>query len=101
VLAESVQFDGTAVAIFIAIAVVIIVVGVGALVLGFVLAPRAARGSQTAMGWWVVALAVEAFPTLGSFGSFGSGGFHWSQLIMPAILTAQIGLFLWTKRNVG
>jgi hypothetical protein len=101
VLAESPQFDGTAIAIFIAIFLVVAIVSLGSIVLGFVLAPRAARGSSKAMGWWVVALAIEGLGCLSSLGALASGGLNWRVPILPAIVAAQLAIYFRAKRNLG
>jgi len=100
-LAETIKLDGGVIALIIVLLLIFFVVSVGTVVLGFVMAPRAARGSQTAMVWWTVALVLEGFACLGSIGSLAAGRVSLSTPVMPLIVAAQVAIYVRAKGDAG
>lgn len=100
-LAETVSIDGGTLLLILAALVLIVALSIAIVVFGFVLAPRAGRGSQRAMGWWIVIVALETLYALGSVAALLSGDFSLFVLLPPAIIAGQVALFLQARREAG
>ena len=100
-LAETVSIDGGTLLLILAALVLVVAVSIAIVVFGFVLAPRAGRGSQRAMGWWIVIVALETLYALGSVAALLSGDFSLFVLLPPAIIAGQVALFLQARREAG
>ena len=101
VLAETVQIDTGTVVLILVIFGLIVAAGVAIVVLGFVLAPRAGRGSSAAMGWWLFALSLEVLWCVGSLSFIVRGEFTVWVVVPPVLLAAQLALYFQAKRDAG
>jgi hypothetical protein len=93
VLAETVSIDGRLLALALFLLLLVAVVSICSIVGGFVLAPRAARGSSMAMAWWVACLSVEGLSALGSVASILTLSLNPFALVMPAVIAWQVVIF--------
>ena len=100
-LAETVSIDGGAILLFAIVLLLIAAVAVAIVVFGFVLAPRAGRGSRRALVWWVIVLVLEVLYALGSVAGIMSGDFTVLVLLPPAIIACQVAMFLQARKSVG
>lgn len=100
-LAESVSIDGGTLLLILAAVLVVLGIAVAIIVFGFVLAPRAGRGSQRALVWWVVIVAVEVLYALGGVAAVVAGDFSLLVLLPPAIIAGQVALFLRARKGTG
>ena len=100
-LAETVSIDGGTLLLILAALVVVLALSIAIVVFGFVLAPKAARGSGQAMGWWIVIITLESFYALGSVARLLTGDFALFALVPPAIIAGQVALFLQARREAG
>ena len=100
-LAETVSIDGGTLLLILAAFLVVAALSIAVVVFGFLLAPRAGRGSRQALGWWIVMLALEAFVSLGSVASILAGDFSIFVLLPPAIIAGQVALFLQARKDAG
>ena len=92
-LAETVSIDPGILILFLVIAFVILAVSVAVVIGGFVLAPKAGRGSSRAKTWWIVCLGLEALSIPGSVVALLSGEFNPGIVVMPAIIAGQVALY--------
>lgn len=100
-LAETVSIDGGTLVLILVMLLALLALAVGLVVLGFVLAPRAGRGSKRAFVWWVVIVALEALYTLGGVVAIFTGDFSLFGLVAPAIIAGQVALFLQARKEAG
>jgi hypothetical protein len=100
-LAETVSIDGGTLLLILAALVLVVALSIAIVVFGFVLAPRAGRGSQPALGWWIVIVALETLYALGSVAALLSGDFSLFVLLPPAIIAGQVALFLQARKDAG
>ena len=100
-LAETVSIDGGTLLLILAALLVVAALSIAVVVFGFLLAPRAGRGSRQALGWWIVMLALETFVSLGSVASILAGDFSIFVLLPPAIIVWQVALFLQARKDAG
>lgn len=98
-LAEAVSLDGGTLLLILVVGVLFLALSVAVLVFGFVLAPRAGRGSRRALGWWVAIVAVEGLYCLGSLAAVLGGDFSPGVFLPPLIVAAQVALFLQARRD--
>jgi hypothetical protein len=101
VLAETVSIDGGTLLLILAALVLVLALSVAVVVFGFLLAPRAGRGSQRAMGWWIVILALESLYALGSVAALLSGDFSLFVLLPAAIIACQVALYIQARKDAG
>ena len=100
-LAETVSIDGGTLLLILAALALVVALSITVVVFGFVLAPRAGRGSQRAMGWWIVIVALETLYALGSVAALLAGDFSVFGLLPPAIIAGQVALFLQARKEAG
>lgn len=100
-LAESVSIDGGTLLLVLVLGLLLIALSVAVVVFGFVLAPRAARGSQRALAWWIVILAIEALYCVGSVAAVLSGDISLWTLAPFVVVAAQVATFLEARRHAG
>jgi hypothetical protein len=100
-LAETVSIDGGELLIILVVAAAVVGLAIAVVVLGFVLAPRAGRGSGSAQGWWVLILALESLFALGSVAALLAGEFSIGVLVPPAIIACQVAMFLQARKDAG
>lgn len=93
-LAEAVSLDGGALALVLIVSLVFLAAVVVVIVMGFVLAPKAARGLPRAMGGWIAALALEGLIWLASLPALLQGGVSVFAILVPGFVIAQVALFL-------
>lgn len=101
VLAETVSFDAGDIAVILAILAVMVLATAAVVVFGFILAPRAGRGSSQAMGWWVVILALEGMSGLGSVVRIFTGDFTVWAFVPLTIIGGQVALYLRARKAAG
>jgi hypothetical protein len=99
VLAETVSLDGGALLIGLVIALLALAVLAAVVTLGFVLAPRAARGSRAAIAGWVVVLAVEGLLCAGSVAAVIRGNLSMFVFLFPAVVAGQVACFVAARRR--
>jgi hypothetical protein len=97
-LAETVSIDGGELLVLLVITFVLLAVAVAVVVFGFVLAPRAARGSSRAMAWWIVILVLEGLYGLGAVAAVLTGDFTLWTFTPLFIVAGQIALFVSARR---
>ena len=100
-LAETVSIDGGALLLILVALLVVVGLAIGLVVLGFVLAPRAGRGSQRALVWWVVIVALELLYAVGAVAAVFAGDFSPLVLLPPAIIACQAAMFLQARKDAG
>ena len=100
-LAETVSIDGGTLLLILAALVLVVALAIAIVVFGFILAPRAGRGSGRALGWWIVIVALESLYALGSVAALLSGDFSLLVLLPPAIIAGQVALFLQARKEAG
>ena len=100
-LAEAVSIDGGTLLLILAALVAVLALSIAIVVFGFVLAPRAGRGSQRAMGWWIVIIVLESLYALGSVAALLSGDFSLLVFLPPAIIACQVAMFLQARKVAG
>ena len=100
-LAEAVSIDGGTLLLILAALLLVFAIGVAIIVFGFVLAPRAGRGSRRALVWWVVIVAVEVLYALGGVAVIFDGGFSLSLLVPPAIIAGQVAIFVQARKDAA
>lgn len=100
-LAESVSIDGGTLLLILAALALVLAATVAIIVLGFVLAPRAGRGSRRALAWWVVIIALESLYALGYVGAILAGDFSLGVLLPPAIIAGQVALYVRARDGQG
>ncbi|MDP1806503.1 MAG: hypothetical protein Q8K72_15110 [Acidimicrobiales bacterium] len=100
-LAETVSIDGGTLLLILASLLVVAALSIAVVVFGFLLAPRAGRGSGRALGWWIVILALESFVSLGSVAAILAGDFSIFVLLPPATIAGQVALFLQARKDAG
>ena len=98
-LAETVSIDGGTLFFILAALLVVLALSIAIVVFGFVLAPKAGRGSGQAMGWWIVIVALESLYAFGSLAALLSGDFSLFVLLPPAIIAGQVALFLHARKD--
>jgi FtsH-binding integral membrane protein len=101
VLAETVSLDAGDIAVILAILLVIVLVAVAIVVFGFVLAPRAGRGSSQAMNWWSAILVVEGLFCLGSVAEILTGQFTLWAFAPLAVVGGQVALYMRARNDAG
>ena len=100
-LGETVSIDGGTLLLVLAVLVVVLALSIAVVVFGFVLAPRAGRGSPGAMRWWAVIVALESLYALGGVAALLSGDFSVFPLVPLAIIAGQVALFLQARKDAG
>jgi hypothetical protein len=100
-LAETVSIDGGTLVLILAALLVVLALAVAVVVFGFVLAPRAGRGSQRALVWWVVIVTVEVLYALGGVAAIIAGDFSVFVLLPPAIIACQVAMFVQARKDAG
>ena len=100
-LAETVSIDGGTLLLILVALVLVVALSIAIVVFGFVLAPRAGRGSQRAMGWWMVIIVLESLYALGSVAALLSGDFSLFVVLPPAIIAGQVALFFQARKDAG
>lgn len=100
-LAETVSIDGGTLLFILAALLVVVGLAIALVVFGFVLAPRAGRGSQRALVWWVIIVAVEVLYALGGVAAIFTGDFSLFALVPPAIIAGQVTMFLRAGKEGG
>lgn len=100
-LAETVSIDGGTLLLILAALVIVLALSIAIVVFGFVLAPKAGRGSGRAMGWWIVIIALESIYALGGVAALLSGDFSLFAIVPPAIIAGQVALFLYARKEAG
>ena len=100
VLAETISLDGGELALILAIGLLVLALVVAIVVLGFVLAPRAAHGSGAALFWWILILVLEGLFCLGAVAAVVAGDFTLWTFTPIAIVAGQIALFVSARREV-
>ena len=100
-LAETVSIDGGALLLILAALLLVLALAVAIVVFGFVLAPRAGRGSQRALVWWVIIVTVEVLYALGGVAAILAGEFSMLILLAPAIIACQVALFVQARKDAG
>ena len=100
-LAETVSIDGGTLLVILAVLVVVVGLAIAVVVFGFVLAPRAGRGSQRALVWWAIIVALESLYALGAVGAVLSGDFSVLTLLPAAIIACQVALYLQARKDAG
>lgn len=100
-LAETVSIDGGTLLLILAAIIVVLAIGIAVVVFGFVLAPRAGRGAQRALVWWVVIVAVEVLYALGGVAAVVAGDFSILALVPPAIIAGQVAMFVQARKDAG
>lgn len=98
-LAETVSFDGGELAVLLIIALLALLALIAVVVLGFVLAPKAARGSTGAFTGWVVVLVIEGLFCMWSVAALIQTELSVTVLFFPIAVAAQVALFLWARRE--
>ncbi len=88
------SFGAGEIAIILAVLLVVVLAMVAIVVFGFILAPRAGRGSSKAMGWWIVILVLEGTWCLGSVASILTGRFSLGSFVPPALVAGQVALYM-------
>lgn len=97
-LAEAISLDGGALLVALLIALAVLAAIAGVVVLGFVLAPRAARGSTAALAGWMAVLLAEGLVCLASVAAIFRTGLSLYLLVPPAIVAAQVLRFVDARR---
>ena len=100
-LAETVSIDGGTLLLILAALVLVLALSITIVVFGFLLAPRAGRGSSRALGWWIVILVLESVYALGSVAALLSGDLSLFVLLPPAIIACQVALFVQARKEAG
>jgi hypothetical protein len=100
-LAETVSIDGGTLLLILAALVLVLALSVAVVVFGFVLAPRAGRGSQRALVWWVIILALESLYALGAVGAVFAGDVSLFTLLPVAIIAGQVALYVQARKDAG
>ena len=100
-LAEAVSLDGGTLLLILIVGLVVLAVTLAVVVFGFVLAPRAGRGSRRALAWWVVIVALEGLYGVGSLAAFLAEGFSLWALLPLVIVAAQVALFVRARRDAA
>jgi len=95
------SIDGGTLLLILAALLFVVALQVALVVFGFILAPKAARGSSTAMGWWIAILVLEGLQVLGSLASIVRGRFSVFTLLTPAIVAGQLATYFQARRNAG
>ena len=98
-LAETVSIDGGELLVILVIGLAFLAVVLAVVVFGFVLAPRAARGSSRALGWWIVILVLEGLYCLGAIAAVFAGDFTLWTFTPIAIVAGQVALFVSARRE--
>ena len=94
VLAETVSLDGGVVLVALIVVLVALALSVAAVVLGFALAPRAARGSTPALAVWTAVVAAEGLFCVWLLVGAVEWGFSPLVLAAPVLVAAQVAVFL-------
>jgi lipopolysaccharide export LptBFGC system permease protein LptF len=100
-LAETVSIDGGTLLVILLVLLVFVALAIALVVFGFVLAPRAGRGSRNALGWWIAILIIESFYVLGSVAAILGGDFSVIGLAPVAIVAGQVALYLQARKEAG
>ena len=100
-LAETVSIDGGTLLLILALLAVVVGLATAVVVFGFLLAPRAGRGSRNAFVWWVIIVALESLYALGAVGAVLSGDFSLFTLLPAAIIACQVALYLQARKDAG
>lgn len=100
-LAEGVSIDGGTLVVILAVLLVMVGLAVATVVFGFVLAPRAGRGSESAHGWWILVIALESLFAVGALAGTISGDFSLLVLVPPAVIACQVAMYLQARREAG
>jgi hypothetical protein len=100
-LAETVSIDGGTLLVILAALVLVLALSIAVVVFGFVLAPRAGRGSQRALVWWVIILALEMLYALGGVTAIFAGDFSLFVLLPPAIIACQVAMYVQARKDAG
>ena len=98
-LAETPSIDPAALILILVMLVLILASAVAILVFGFVLAPRAGRGSQRALVWWVIIIALEGLYAVAGVASVFTSGFTIFVLVPPAVIAAQVAMFVQARKE--
>jgi hypothetical protein len=100
-LAESVQLSGGDVLLILGALLLVAALWAGTVVGGFILAPRAGRGSRRAMGWFVAVLILEGLQCLGSVSWLLRGQVSLWSILPLAIVGGQLALYFQARRAAG
>ncbi len=95
------SFDAGDIAVILAILLVLLVAAIAVVVFGFILAPRAGRGSSSAMGWWIFILVLEGSVCLGSVAEILTGAFNVGAFLPLVIVGGQVALYVRARKNAG
>lgn len=97
-LAEAVQLSGGFLVFLLVLALIALAAFIALIVLGFTLAPKAARGSQGHLGFWIVVLAIEGMLGIGGLAALDAGP-NLGALFWPVIIGLQAWRFTRAKRD--
>ena len=100
-LAETVSIDGGTLLLILVALAVVVALGIAVVVFGFVLAPRAGRGSQRALVWWSIIVALEVLYGLGGVVAIFTGDFSLFALLPVGIIACQVSMFLQARKDAG
>ncbi|MGH3847450.1 MAG: hypothetical protein ACRDS0_39420 [Pseudonocardiaceae bacterium] len=98
-LAEGPSIDGRLLLIGLIILVVVLAAMAALVILGFVLASRAARGSESARAGWVAVLIVEGLFSVASLSPVLRGRVSVYEFVFPVIVAAQVRRFVLVRRR--
>ena len=97
ILAEAPSFTAEEVFFALLVLVVLALASLAVLVLGFVWAGRAGRGSQAALVGWTMVLAIEGLAVVSVLATDPGGGVAWPL----GLMAAQTAVFLRARRRRG
>lgn len=98
-VAETMQLDGGALVVVLAVFILIAAAAIAVVVMGFVLARKAARGSDRALAGFVIIVTFESLFALQGLLSIFSGELNPFVLVLPALIALQIGLYAKARRD--
>jgi hypothetical protein len=98
VLAEAVQLSGGFLVFLLVVALIAIAAVICLIVFGFTLAPKAARGSQGHLAFWIVVLTIEGLLGFWSLLALDTGP-NLGALFWPVIIALQAWRFRRAKRD--
>ena len=99
VLAETVQLDGSLLLVAIVALLVGLVLATAFVVLGFVWASSAGRGSRAALRGWLVLVAVEVVLSVFSLRAVAQARAGWIHAFFPALLACQVAVYAGARRR--
>jgi hypothetical protein len=100
-LGETVSIDGGTLLLILAALVLVLALSVAIVVFGFILAPRAGRGSRRALVWWVIIVALESLYALGAVAAVLSGDFSLFVVLPPAIIACQVAMYVQARKDTA